>query len=338
MSPRIKMIAIILVALAGGAMLIWKGRSSSSSSSFSTANSQEHETPATGASKIQKREPIPAPDAQKPHENEARKVSQESSSDLKYEGHADKPFEDWLMRFGYELTSADIISMLKSNMPAQRKRRLLDFFVSESDEGYLFFSSQNGMDFLEQLLSNNNNDTAFAQRVGGILRWFARGKANELSDQYETKFAKSSSEAEKAGLISAITDGKFLKTVAYDHTQPLLVRQIAVENLLLDDKDAKTLRGLLNISDTQQKYSDAVVSAAVHAANNADELQNVMEVLKGEGMLTPQNAKVVGEALATSRRSFWARSLDTSGDEFLTKALQHYRLGLENGLKPPSFP
>jgi hypothetical protein len=251
---------------------------------------------------------------------------------------ADKPFEDWLLRFGFELTAADIITMLRSNMPPQRKRRLLDFFVSESDEGYAFFSSQSGAEFLEQVLSDPSTDAGFAHRIGNILRWFSRNRPEELSEQYETRFSKSSSVNEKIGLMAAISDANFLKKVAYNHREPELVRRVAIENLLLDDKEPKTLKGLLDISDTQPALSAAVISAAVRACINRDEFQNVLDTLKKEGMQTPLVASIVGKALATSRRSYWARGLDPSADAFLGDVVKAFRQALESGATPQPFP
>jgi hypothetical protein len=251
---------------------------------------------------------------------------------------ADQPFEDWLLRFGYDLSAADVISMLKGDMPPLRKRRLLDFFISESDEGYRFFSSQSGSEFLEQVLTDASTDAGFALRVGNILRWFGKSRTQDMSDQYESRFAKSKSETEKIGLTAAISDNDFLKKVAYDHTQPQLVRRVAIENLLLDDKDPKTLKGLIDISDTQPTLSATVLTAAVRACVSREEFQSVLDVLKKEGMFTPLNARVVGEALATSRRSYWARSVDTEDDEFLAATMKAYRTGIETGLRPPPFP
>ncbi len=270
-----------------------------------------------------------------------KKTSLPKSADAPFanvEVSADKPFEDWLLRFGYDLKAADVLVMLRSDMPSARKRRLLDFFISESDEGYTYFSSQNGLEFLETVLSEKSTDIAFAHRVGNILRWFGRNKASEMSDQYESRFSKTTSESEKIGLIAAISDAQFLKATAYDHTQPALVRRVAVENLLQEDKDSKTLKGLLDISDTQPALSAEVVTSAIHACATREEFQNVIDVFKKEGMATPNTARTVGEALATSRRSYWARGMDTSGDDFLTKTMEAYRSGIETGLRPAPFP
>jgi hypothetical protein len=287
-------------------------------------------------------------DLQNPLSNDTNTSNAESTNDknpvnsndafLQTTITADQPFEDWLVRFGYDLSAADVIAMLKGDMTPLRKRRLLDFFISESDEGYKFFSSQSGTEFLEQVLTDASTDAGFALRVGNILRWFGKGRTSDMSDQYESRFAKSKSETEKIGLTAAISDGDFLKKVAYDHTQPELVRRVAIENLLLDDKDPKTLKGLIDISDTQPTLSATVLTAAVRACVNRDEFQSVLDVLKKEGMYTPLNARIVGEALATSRRSYWARSVDAEDDEFLTSTMKSYRAGIEAGLRPPPFP
>jgi hypothetical protein len=251
---------------------------------------------------------------------------------------ADQPFEDWLIRFGYDLSAADMISMLRSDMPAARKRRLLDFFVSESDEGYSFLSTQSGAEFLDQVLSDKSTDAAFARRIGSILKWFSRDQNGSMSSQYESRFSGASSENEKIGLIAAVSDSKFLRNVAYDHRQPESVREIAIDNLLQDDKEPATLKGLLSIADTQPAFQNSIVSSSVRACASRDELQSVIDVLKKEGMATPAIAKVVGEALAANRRSYWANGMDTSGDDFLTKVIASYNSGIESGVRPPAFP
>jgi hypothetical protein len=251
---------------------------------------------------------------------------------------ADQPFEDWLIRFGYDLSAADMISMLRSDMPAARKRRLLDFFVSESDEGYTFLSTQSGAEFLDQVLSDKSTDPAFARRIGSILKWFSRDQNGSMSSQYESRFSSASSENEKIGLIAAVSDSKFLRNVAYDHRQPASVREIAVDNLLQDDKEPATLKGLLSIADTQPAFQNSIVASSARACASRDELQSVIDVLKKEGMATSAIAKVVGEALAANRRSYWANGMDTANDDFLAKVIASYNSGIESGVRPPAFP
>jgi hypothetical protein len=336
-------LVLIACAIAVGiaAWLIREPATTKSPTIADTTQTKSQETLATGNSNRDNSVPQ-AKHSSDP--SETKRASKDSSAQKKrpeFGGAvptADQPFEDWLIRFGYDLSAADMISMFRSDMPAARKRRLLDFFVSESDEGYTFLSSQSGAEFLDQILAEKSTDPAFARRIGSILKWFSHDRAGEMSDQYESRFSKSSSETEKIGLISAVSDSKFLRTVAYDHRQPASVREIAADNLLQEEKDAATLKGLLSISDTQPALQTAVISSAVRASANRDELQNVIDVLKKEGMATPEIAKTVGEALAANRRSYWVSGMDPSGDGFLSKVIESYNSGVTQGIRSPTFP
>jgi hypothetical protein len=239
---------------------------------------------------------------------------------------ADFAFESWLDTYGYNLSVADMISMLTaSDQTPARKARLFDFFLTESPEAYDFFHSKDGADFLEALLADKSTDPATAKKIGRLLQWSNGERNSDLSDTYAQRLAASTSAAEKTGLVSAIDDPKLLRSVAFDHRQPSAVREAAIDGILRQNRDATTVKDLLDLTDTQPELERAVVRSAAMGCANGEELSGIVATLRREGSASDANAAAIGKAFAGSYQYNWIRNIDPEGDPFLKKVLESYR-------------
>jgi hypothetical protein len=239
---------------------------------------------------------------------------------------ADFAFESWLDTYGYSLSVADMIGMLaSSDQTPERKARLFDFFLTESPEAYDFFHSKEGADFLETLLADKSTGPATAKKIGRLLQWSNEERSSDLSDSYAQRLASSTNASEKTGLIAAIDDPKILRGVAFDHRQPSTVREAAIEGILRQNRDAKTMKDLLDLTDTQPELERTVVRSAAMGCTNGEELSSVIDALRREGSASDANAAAIAKAFAASYQYGWIRNVDPDGDPFLKKVLETYR-------------